>query len=178
MTPDQLPDSLELRNRLRSLATLDLLVATPPPPSITFAPTAEPHTQIATLHSDDRTVWNFLFTPEGATLTLDGTEITLASTLDQPIWQSSESTLHLPDLLDGTPESAQAWLNTRYGKRPDLIPIRQILMSVPLTVDLARELGNNLSWADLREAVSRIGYPIPDEDMAGPDDPNAGANLD
>ena len=178
MTPDQLPDSLELRNRLRSLALLDHLVA-PAKPAITFTPAADPHTQTATLQLDDHTTWDLLFTRDGATLTLAGpTTVTLASTLDQPAWQASDPAVQLPDLLDGTPESAQVWLGSHYGRRPDLLPIRQILMSVPLTVDLARELGSTLSWTAIRAAIIPIGYPIPDEDLPGPDNANSGANLE
>ena len=182
MTADQLPDSLQLRNRIRSLATLDLLIAPPKDPVLTFTPTSDPHTQGATLRLDDGSTWTFLFTTDGATLSLQGANgaepVTLASTLDQPAWQSSSPTLTLPDLLDGTPEAAQAWFHARYGKRTDLLPIRQILMSVPLTVDLARELGNDQPWTDLRTATLAIGYPIPDEDLPGPDTPGSGANLD
>ena len=177
MTPDQLPDSLQLRNRVRSLATLDLLIA-PAQPSITFAPTTEPHTQFATVQPDDHAVWNVLFTPEGATITLDGTDIRLASTNEHPQWESSGRTPQLPDLLDGTPETVQAWIMTHYGQRVDLLPIRQLLMSVPLTIDLARELGSDLSWTEIRDAVTPIGYPIPDEDVAGPGDGASGVNLE
>ncbi len=175
MKPDQLPDSLQLRNLFRSLATLDLLVA-PSQPSIGYQADPETHTQAATLPADDGTTWTALFTHDGATLTSG--ETTLASTTDQPQWQTSSVDLELPDLLNGTPESAQEWLAIRYNVRPDLTPIRQILMAVPLTIDLARELGNQLPWTAIREAVLPLGYPIPDEDLAGPDDRNVGANLD
>ena len=175
MKPDQLPDSLQLRNFVRSLATLDLLVA-PGQPSIRYQADPDAHTQAATLPADDNTTWTALFTHDGATLTSGNT--TLASTTDQPQWQTSAVNVDLPDLLNGTPESAQEWLALRYNVRPDLIPIRQILMSVPLTVDLARELGNTRPWAEIREDVTALNYPIPDEDLAGPDDENAGANLD
>ncbi len=175
MTADQLPDSLQLRNLVRSLATLDLLVC-PDQPSIRYQADPDAQTQSATLPADDNTTWTALFTHDGATLTTG--ETTLASTTDQPQWQTSTPDLYLPDLLKGTPESAQEWLAIRYSLRPDLTPIRQILMAVPLTVDLARELGNTRPWAAIREAVTPLGYPIPDEDLAGSDNPNAGANLD
>lgn len=135
---------------------------------------------------DDHTTCTALFTPEGATLTFTGAEalsstevpLILASTLDQPTWQSSNPTADLPNLLNGSPESAQEWIALRYNLRPDLTPIRQILMAVPLTIDLARDLGNTRPWPEIRNAVTPIGYPIPDEDLPGPDNPNSGANLD
>lgn len=175
MTADQLPDSLQLRNLVRSLATLDLLVA-PAQPSIRYQADPDAHTQAATLPTDNNITWTALFTHDGATLTSG--ETTLASTTDQPQWQTSAVNIDLPDLLNGTPESAQEWLAIRYNVRPDLTPIRQILMAVPLTVDLARELGNTRPWAEIRKAVTPLGYPIPEQDLAGPDDGNAGANLD
>lgn len=180
MTSKQLPDSLQLRNLVRSLAALDLLVA-PDEPRIQYTADPEHRTYSATVPMEDRTTCTALFTPEGATLTFRGTDtadpLTLASVADQPVWQSSDPDATIPDLLNGTAESAQEWLAFHYSLRPDLTPIRQILMSVPLTIDLARELGNTRPWAEIRDRITRIGYPISDEDLPGPDNANSGANL-
>ncbi len=177
MTPDQLPDSLQLRNRVRSLALLDLVLA-PAKPFLQYTDDEAERTQTAALSPDDDTLWTMLFTRDGATLSLDGTDTVLASTLDQPVWQSSGPAPELPDLLDGSPESVQTWLKTRSGRQVDAVPIEQILQSVPLTVDLARNLGSDRPWPELRDAALRIGYPVPDEDLPGPDNPNAGATTD
>lgn len=179
MTVDQLPDSLQLRNLFRSLATLDLLVA-PAAPTIQYTADPDTRTYAAILPIDDRTTCTAFFNPEGATLTFTGAEaadpLTVASTLDQPTWLASPGAT-LPNLFNGAAETAQEWLAMRYSVRPDLTPIRQILEVVPLTANLARDLGNTRPWSEIRDAVTRIGYPIPEEYLPGPDNPNSGVNL-
>jgi hypothetical protein len=68
----------------------------------------------------------------------------------------SESLL---SILDGRPESYQAWATEYFEREVPLAPVRQIYGGVSLSNEIVSQLNPQLSLADLISDMKEIGYP-------------------
>ncbi|HNG94659.1 MAG TPA: hypothetical protein PLB32_17775, partial [Acidobacteriota bacterium] len=102
---------------------------------------------------------------------LSETTFCIWRTFNDPEWQIGEiefpqaeadpdGSARLLEILDGRPETYQAWAEDYFERHIPLEPIQAIYYQQPLTEILVTALNPELTLADLEADIREIGYPI------------------
>ena len=76
-----------------------------------------------------------------------------------PEGKDPDGSVYLLTLLNGNPETYQAWAEEYYEMEISLEAVRKIFEHVPMHVALVKALNADVSLEDLNEDLREIGYP-------------------
>jgi hypothetical protein len=80
--------------------------------------------------------------------------------IDYPNGEDPDGSAWMLALLDGNPETYQAYAKGYFEREISLAPIRKIYDATPITSELVREINPDIEFADLLKDASVIAYPI------------------